>query len=82
MKTLLLQEVAKEGERRRREEEKAEHSEAKALGDVADFSVGETFGLLGPNGAGKTTTFYMVVGLIRPNSGEIFLDIQCVLHRL
>ena len=35
---------------------------------------GEIVGLLGPNGAGKTTTFYMVVGLIRPNSGEIFLD--------
>ncbi|MCS6905429.1 MAG: LPS export ABC transporter ATP-binding protein [Bacteroidia bacterium] len=35
---------------------------------------GEIVGLLGPNGAGKTTTFYMVVGLIRPNSGKIFLD--------
>lgn len=33
---------------------------------------GEIVGLLGPNGAGKTTTFYMVVGLIRPNSGKIF----------
>jgi len=31
-------------------------------------------GLLGPNGAGKTTTFYMIVGLIKPNEGEIFLD--------
>lgn len=35
---------------------------------------GEIVGLLGPNGAGKTTTFYMIVGLIRPNSGNIFLD--------
>lgn len=35
---------------------------------------GEIVGLLGPNGAGKTTTFYMIVGLIKANSGEIFLD--------
>jgi lipopolysaccharide export system ATP-binding protein len=35
---------------------------------------GEIIGLLGPNGAGKTTTFYMIVGLIRPDGGEIFLD--------
>ena len=35
---------------------------------------GEVVGLLGPNGAGKTTTFYMVVGLIKPNKGNIFLD--------
>jgi len=35
---------------------------------------GEIVGLLGPNGAGKTTTFYMIVGLVRPNSGEVFLD--------
>lgn len=35
---------------------------------------GEIVGLLGPNGAGKTTTFYMVVGLIKPNGGEIFLE--------
>jgi lipopolysaccharide export system ATP-binding protein len=35
---------------------------------------GEIVGLLGPNGAGKTTTFYMIVGLIRPNSGRIWLD--------
>jgi len=37
---------------------------------------GEIVGLLGPNGAGKTTTFYMIVGLIRPNAGQIFLDDQ------
>lgn len=35
---------------------------------------GEIVGLLGPNGAGKTTTFYMTVGLIQPNEGQIFLD--------
>ncbi len=35
---------------------------------------GETVGLLGPNGAGKTTTFYMIVGLVRPDSGEISLE--------
>jgi lipopolysaccharide export system ATP-binding protein len=35
---------------------------------------GEIVGLLGPNGAGKTTSFYMVVGIIKPNSGSIFLD--------
>ncbi len=35
---------------------------------------GEIIGLLGPNGAGKTTTFYMIVGLIRPDDGRIFLD--------
>ena len=39
---------------------------------------GEVVCLLGPNGAGKTTTFYMVVGLVRPNSGQIFLDDQDV----
>ena len=38
------------------------------------ISPGEVVGLLGPNGAGKTTTFYMIVGLIKPDGGEIFLD--------
>ncbi|GAQ95332.1 lipopolysaccharide export system ATP-binding protein [Thermodesulfovibrio aggregans] len=37
---------------------------------------GEVVGLLGPNGAGKTTTFYMIIGIIRPDSGSIFLDEQ------
>jgi lipopolysaccharide export system ATP-binding protein len=37
------------------------------------LSAGEVVGLLGPNGAGKTTTFYMVVGLCRPDSGEVFI---------
>jgi lipopolysaccharide export system ATP-binding protein len=35
---------------------------------------GEIVGLLGPNGAGKTTSFYMIVGLIKPNEGKVFLD--------
>jgi len=35
---------------------------------------GEVVGLLGPNGAGKTTTFYMIVGMIKPKSGKVFLD--------
>lgn len=37
-------------------------------------SQGEIVGLLGPNGAGKTTTFYMLVGLVKPNAGEVYLD--------
>ncbi len=41
-----------------------------------EVSQGEIVGLLGPNGAGKTTTFYMIVGLIKPNEGEIYLDDQ------
>lgn len=39
-----------------------------------DVKQGEIVGLLGPNGAGKTTTFYMVVGLIKPDEGQVFLD--------
>lgn len=39
-----------------------------------EVSQGEIVGLLGPNGAGKTTSFYMVVGLIKPNEGNVFLD--------
>ncbi|TLX77747.1 LPS export ABC transporter ATP-binding protein [Labilibacter sediminis] len=39
---------------------------------------GEIVGLLGPNGAGKTTTFYMTVGLVTPNSGEIYLNDQVI----
>lgn len=39
-----------------------------------EVNQGEIVGLLGPNGAGKTTSFYMIVGLIKPNDGQIFLD--------
>ena len=52
--------------------------EYKGIPVVKDVSIevdqGEIVGLLGPNGAGKTTTFYMIVGLIKPNNGNIFLD--------
>lgn len=41
---------------------------------------GEIVGLLGPNGAGKTTTFYMVVGFIRPNKGQVFLGDEEITH--
>jgi len=41
-----------------------------------EVSQGEIVGLLGPNGAGKTTSFYMIVGLIKPNNGKIYLDDQ------
>ena len=40
-------------------------------------SQGEIVGLLGPNGAGKTTTFYMVVGIIRANSGDVYMESTC-----
>ena len=39
-----------------------------------EVNQGEIVGLLGPNGAGKTTSFYMIVGLIKPNGGKIYLD--------
>jgi lipopolysaccharide export system ATP-binding protein len=45
------------------------------VNDVSiEVNQGEIVGLLGPNGAGKTTSFYMIVGLIRPNAGKIFLE--------
>jgi len=51
---------------------------------VSDVSIevktGEVVGLLGPNGAGKTTTFYMVTGMIRPNSGHVFLGNEDITH--
>lgn len=43
-------------------------------GASVEVKQGEIVGLLGPNGAGKTTTFYMMVGLVKPNGGKIFLD--------
>jgi lipopolysaccharide export system ATP-binding protein len=46
-----------------------------------DIHPGEVVGLLGPNGAGKTTSFYMIVGLLRPEAGRIFLEGQDVTDR-
>jgi len=43
-------------------------------GASVEVNQGEIVGLLGPNGAGKTTTFYMIVGLVHPNAGSIYLD--------
>lgn len=43
-------------------------------GISVEVNQGEIVGLLGPNGAGKTTSFYMIVGLVKPNGGKIFLD--------
>jgi lipopolysaccharide export system ATP-binding protein len=43
-------------------------------GVSVEVAQGEIVGLLGPNGAGKTTSFYMIVGLVNPNEGKIFLD--------
>ena len=51
------------------------YSGKSVVNDVSlNLKQGEIVGLLGPNGAGKTTSFYMIVGLIKPNSGSIFLD--------
>jgi len=50
------------------------YSKRKVVNDVSvEVKKGEVVGLLGPNGAGKTTTFYMIVGMIRPLSGKIFM---------
>jgi lipopolysaccharide export system ATP-binding protein len=69
MKTLRTEEVSKTYSGRR-------------VVDGVSVSVeqGEVVGLLGPNGAGKTTSFYMIVGLISPDSGRIFLDDTDLTH--
>jgi len=45
------------------------------------MTTGETVGLLGPNGAGKTTTFYMMVGLVKPDEGRVFLDDEDITNK-
>jgi len=51
------------------------YGDRSVVNDVSfDVKKGEVVGLLGPNGAGKTTTFYMVVGLVRANSGQVFIE--------
>ncbi|MEM7096865.1 MAG: LPS export ABC transporter ATP-binding protein [Pseudomonadota bacterium] len=60
---------------------KKQYREKVAVADVSiDVSCGDIVGLLGPNGAGKTTTFYMVVGLIKADAGQIFLDDEDITH--
>ena len=56
---------------------KKSYKEKNVISDISlQINSGESVGLLGPNGAGKTTTFYMVLGLIAPDSGSISLDDQ------
>ena len=58
------------------------HYGAKRVVNEVTVSVntGEIVGLLGPNGAGKTTTFYMFVGLVQPDQGDIFLEDEVITH--
>ena len=63
MKTLATEEIGK-----------AYSGRHVVRGVSLDIKQGEVVGLLGPNGAGKTTSFYMIVGLVRPDSGRILLD--------
>lgn len=54
-----------------------QYGQREVVHDIAlSVTQGEVVGLLGPNGAGKTTTFYMLVGLIKPNGGDVRLDSQ------
>lgn len=56
--------------------EKTYRNKKVVKGISIEVSRGEIIGLLGPNGAGKTTSFYMIVGLIKPQNGKIYLDDQ------
>ncbi|RCW48235.1 MULTISPECIES: LPS export ABC transporter ATP-binding protein [unclassified Halanaerobium] len=58
-----------------------EYNKEKVVNEVnIDLKRGEIVGLLGPNGAGKTTTFYMILGLIVPDAGEVFFDDKKISH--
>ena len=63
MKTLRAENLVKKYRKR-----------AVVKGVTMEVTQGEVVGLLGPNGAGKTTTFYMIVGMISPNEGHVYLD--------
>jgi lipopolysaccharide export system ATP-binding protein len=57
------------------------YGKKKVITDISiDIKQGEIVGLLGPNGAGKTTCFYIIVGLIKPDSGNIFIDQLDISH--
>lgn len=58
-----------------------EYNREKVVNEVdIDLKRGEIVGLLGPNGAGKTTTFYMILGLVEPDAGEVFFDDKKISH--
>ena len=60
--------------------QKSYKGRAVVKGVTIEVNQGEIVGLLGPNGAGKTTTFYMIVGLVKPDSGTVFLDEIDITH--
>jgi lipopolysaccharide export system ATP-binding protein len=59
---------------------KTYHGKQVVNGVSLEVKSGEIVGLLGPNGAGKTTTFYMIVGIIKPNAGAVFIDDRNISH--
>jgi len=59
---------------------KSFHRKEVVSGVSLEVGAGEVVGLLGPNGAGKTTTFYMILGLLRPNAGRVFIGQEEITH--